>query len=209
MLCRSIAQSGFDNIVNLMQGAQMAEIRLEVSGLDAPQVRELFKQHPNLLATCRPENLTDAQRTELLKAAIEGGAKWVDIEIESSFGFTTSLMAFAKKHHCKVIISYHNYDLTPDAGQLADIVKEAVQRGAELVKVATMVKQTRDNAHLLGLYNYGFPMLALGMGPLGAITRVAALKLGAPFTFVSAPGTEGTAPGQLSENVMFDILKHL
>jgi 3-dehydroquinate dehydratase I len=209
MLCRSIAQSGYDTIVNLMQGAQMAEIRLEVSGLDAAQVRDLFMQHPNLLATCRPENLTDAQRTELLKAAIEGGAKWVDIEIESSFGFTSSIIAFAKKHHCKVIISYHNYDLTPDAGQLAEIVKESVQRGADLVKVATMVKQTRDNAHLLGLYNYGFPMLAIGMGPLGAITRVAALKLGAPFTFVSASDTQSTAPGQLTETVMENILNYL
>lgn len=209
MLCRSIAVKGFDNIVKLIDGAQMAEIRIEETGLDPKMVKALFAMHHNLLATCRPEKLSDNERKSLLMAAIDGGAKWVDIEIESDKNFTSQIVDYAKKAGCKVIISYHNYQCTPTLEQLNSIVKQAFDHDADLVKVATMVNNNTDNAKLLSLYNNNFPILAIGMGTLGAITRVAAIKLGAPFTFVSCQNIGATAPGQLSETDMKNILLYL
>lgn len=206
MLCRSVAQSGFDNIKKAIAGAQMAEIRIEKSGLSVDEVKTLFALQANLVATCRPVGITKQQRKELLMAAIEGGAQWIDLEIESDFDYCSSLLAFAREKGCKVIISYHNYDYTPDSFLLCKVVNEARKKQADLVKIATQVNTRADNARLFCLYNQGIPVLAIGMGPLGKITRIAALELGAPFTFVSMDAQNETAPGQLHEEQMRLIL---
>ncbi len=209
MLCRSIAENGLSIIKELLKGAEMAEIRMEKSGLSANEVKELFKEHNNLIATCRPADIADKERLSLLKSAIEGGAKWVDIEIESDIYFSMELTGFANEHGCKVIISYHNYSETPDLETLKTIVDRANKRKADLVKIACMVNSHTDNARLMSLYDKGQPMLSIGMGYKGVITRVAALRLGAPFTFVSADDAKETAPGQLNEKDMKLILEYL
>ncbi len=209
MLCRSIAAKGFENIKEGIQGAEMAEIRLEKSSLTISQIKELFAYQPNLVATCRPNELNNIQRKEILKAAIDGGAKWIDLEIESETDYCSELVTYAKNKGCKVIISYHNYDLTPDSNTLAKIIAKAFEKQADLVKIATQVNSISDNVLLLNLYGQNTPILAIGMGELGKITRLAALKLGAPFTFVSWENGKETAPGQIQEEDMKYLLKYL
>jgi 3-dehydroquinate dehydratase type I len=206
MLCRSVAVSGLQNIQKVIAGAEMAEIRIEKSGLTIDEVKSLFASQDNLVATCRPIGISKQERKELLMAAIEGGAKWIDLEIESDFDYCSSLIAFAREKACKVIISYHNYDYTPDSLLLGKVVNEARKKQADLVKIATQVNSRADNARLLCLYNHGIPVLAIGMGPMGKITRIAALELGAPFTFVSMDAQHQTAPGQLHEEQLRNIL---
>lgn len=206
MLCRSVAIQGLENINKAIAGAEMAEIRIEKSGLTVHEVRKLFASHPNLLATCRPEGISQQMRKELLSAAIEGGAKWIDLEIESDVDFCASLIDLAKEKGCQVIISYHNYDFTPDAFRLNEIVEEAQRLHADVVKIATQVNTLADNARLLNLYSQNITLLAIGMGTLGKITRIAATKMGAPFTFVSVDTENSTAPGQLHEEQMRNIL---
>ena len=206
MLCRSIAVKGLNKIQELLKGAEMAEIRVEKSGLDIIEVEKIFASHPNLIATCRDEGLLQYERVELLIAAIDGGAKWIDIEVESDENYASTLVEYAKSKGCKVIISYHNYENTPKQKELNDIIKECAKMGADLVKIATMVNKTDDAVRLLELYNSDISILALGMGELGKNTRVSALKLGAPFTFVSCDGEQETAPGQISESKMKSIL---
>jgi len=209
MLCRSIAAKGFKNIKELIQGAEMAEIRLEKSSLTISQIKELFSSHPYLVATCRPDGLNNIQRKEILKAAIDGGARWIDLEIESETDYCSELVTYAKNKGCKVIISYHNYNQTPDSAALAKTITEALEKQADLIKIATQVNSISDNARLLGLYGQKTPILSIGMGELGKITRLAALKLGAPFTFVSWENGKETAPGQIQEEDMKYLLKYL
>ena len=209
MLCRSIACQGFENISKLLQGAEMAEIRLEKTQLSLLEVERLFRSHPNLIATCRPDGMSPAQQTELLKLAIDNGAKWVDIEIEAGDAYTKELVTHAKSKGCLVIVSYHNYKETPEIELLDELVIGAIEKGADLVKIATQVNQLSDNTRLMALYNQPFPILVIGMGNIGKITRVAALRLGAPFTFVSGEIGNETAPGQIQETIMKEILDNL
>ena len=209
MLCRSIAVEGLVKIQELLKGSEMAEIRLEKSGLDNNQVEKLFATHSNLIATCRNEGLLQDERTELLKSAIDGGAKWIDIEVESDSYYASTLVNYANSKGCIVIISYHNYESTPNQEELDKIIKECMHMGADIVKLATMVIEKSDASRLLGLYSENKSILSLGMGELGKITRVAALGLGAPFTFVSCDNEKETAPGQISESEMKSILTSL
>ncbi len=205
--CRSISAQGLDNIRTLINGAEMAEIRIEESGLIPDEVKTLFGIHQSLIATCRPGIIPDDKRAILLKSAIDGGAEWVDIETESDDDYMRDMVMYAKKHNCKVIISYHNYQSTPEKEYLEKIIEISLLRGADLVKVATMSNSLNDNSTLLSLYIPGRSVLAIGMGPIGRITRVEALQKGAPFTFVRAPGSQESAPGQYSETEMLQILE--
>ena len=108
-----------------------------------------------------------------------------------------------------VIVSYHNYKETPEIELLDELVIGAIEKGADLVKIATQVSQLSDNTRLMALYNQPFPILVIGMGNIGKITRVAALRLGAPFTFVSGEIGNETAPGQIQETIMKEILDNL
>jgi 3-dehydroquinate dehydratase type I len=207
MLCISIDEKGKKQIMHLIKNAEMAEIRLEKEKLSIDDIIEIFGSHNNLIATCRPcAELSDSKRKEILTTAIDAGAKWIDIEIESNKKYTEYLTKYAKTHNCKVIISYHNYKITPDNIEIKKIIDICKSMGADLVKIATFVNKQQDVARILGLYAENNNILVLGMGNLGKITRIAALKLGAPFTFVSINQDRETAPGQLSENEMKKIL---
>lgn len=201
-LCRSIAEKGYDNICRLMAGAEMVEIRIEESALNVDQVRQLFAEHSNMLATCRPTNLTPEEQTAYLKAAIEGGAKWVDVEIEADDSYRANIIEIARKHNCNVIISYHNYNNTPNESELYQIAQSAKAMGADVVKLACQCNSSTDVLNLLNLYKLDFSLLAIGMGSIGAVTRIAAIPFKAPFTFVSIAGKEKTAPGQIDEDVI-------
>ena len=100
-----------------------------------------------------------------------------------------------------VVGSYHDYDATPDAdgivsrlsGMDADIRKGAfrVNRLADLASILDASKAV-DGRHVL-----------LGMGALGAVTRIRADVLGNEFSFGYVG--EPTAPGQFSVSEMLAL----
>lgn len=201
-LCRSIAVQGLNDIERLIDGAEMAEIRLEKSGLNLDEIKHLFKNHSNLLATCRPDGLTPKQQTLNLQVAIENGAEWVDVEIEADEDYRQNIVRYARKYGCKVIVSYHNYTETPTYSELMQIADLAHSMGADLVKLACQCNGQNDVLNLLNLYKLDYKILAIGMGDLGKVTRIAAITFDAPFTFVSLKGVEKTASGQIDEEIV-------
>ena len=177
----------------------MAEIRIDMAQFDELAVRTVFsKSTKPLIATCRPELVLDAKRIKLLKVAIESGAAYVDIEIESSIEFKQDIISHAKKNDCKIIISYHNYENTPSSNELHAIIDSCFDSGAHIAKIATTAQSTSDSARILGLYSHYNSLVALAMGEKGKITRVANISLGSPFTFAAISDDKKTAPGQLT-----------
>jgi 3-dehydroquinate dehydratase-1 len=187
----------------------MAEIRLDMLRPAMQDIPAIFSEHGGkMIATCRPGYHSDAERMDLLKAAIEMGCAYIDLEIDASYIFLDTMIPYAKEKGCKVILSYHNVKITPDKEALELIIIECSACGADIVKIASMVNEEQDAARLLALYAHHKNVLAIGMGEKGKITRLAALKLGAPFSYVSPDGYEQTAPGQLSENEMRALLRY-
>jgi 3-dehydroquinate dehydratase-1 len=81
--------------------------------------------------------------------------------------------------------------------------------GADIAKLATFSKSKADNARLLSLYSNDKPIVALGMGETGKITRLMAPLLGAEFTFAAMDDGQPTAPGQITYSNMKEILNKL
>jgi 3-dehydroquinate dehydratase type I len=138
----------------------------------------------------------------VLKDACRLGATYIDVEIEASEDFLKAAIAAARPSGTKVIISYHNFLETPPAVELSRIVDRCFSAGADVAKVACTVKTPADNAALLGLLVDKRPLVVVGMGELGKVTRIAAPLLGAVFTFAAPADQPGTAEGQLSADEM-------
>ena len=89
------------------------------------------------------------------------------------------------------------------------LLDRAFQLGADIAKIACAVRGAGDCARLLALHEGRNDVVALGMGPLGGVTRIAAPFLGAPFTYASLLRGRETAPGQLDVQTLESIFEQL
>jgi len=198
MICVSLSEK--DPIVcrQILEKVEMAEIRIDLAEFSDENIVKIFAARKKLIATCRPGKYSQSERIHKLKLAVESGATFIDIEIEANDDFRNTLIEIAHLHQCDVIISYHNYELTPELAELEKIMQKCFELGADLAKIATLVKVNRDNSKILSLYKAPGRLIAIGMGDLGKITRIVAPFLGAEFTYASLTEDDITAPGQIS-----------
>jgi 3-dehydroquinate dehydratase-1 len=141
--------------------------------------------------------VSDEERARVLVAAVEAGATYVDVEIESPKWFKDKVIEAARNTECQAIVSFHDFDGTPEKERLAEIVAACFDDGADVAKVACLAHTVRDSARILSLLDSDRPVIALGMGAQGKITRIAAPLLGSPLTFASRSAGQETADGQL------------
>ena len=208
-ICVSLGGMPFATCMRFASMFPLVEIRLDLLKLDPRKIELLAMQCRQWIATCRPENLNNYERTVLLSASIRSGATYVDIEYESDLVYRQQLIELARQLRCKVIISYHHFDLTPDIDTLNQIIEQAKNMGADLVKLAVTANSPADCAKIMSLYAKHSNLIAFAMGEAGKITRIAALFLGAEFTFASADEEHLTAPGQLTASQMEDVFSVL
>ena len=213
MICVSLAKMSFRRLQQLLPQLAMAEIRLDEMTLSKAEIARIFSLPLPLVATCRPGRYPKTERLEMLSTAIVNGAAYIDIEMEAGCVYRDSLLRLAKKHNCRIIISYHNKNETPQKKQLDRIVSDCFSQGAAIVKVACRVLQQQDMLRIIALYEHSLvkegSLIVLGMGAKGKLTRIAAPLLGAPFTYAALlPGRE-TAAGQIPIARMAKIIADL
>jgi 3-dehydroquinate dehydratase I len=207
MICVSVIEPDFDKCLKIIKKVGLAEIRLDEVDFSDEQIKHLFALQVKTVATCRPGRYNDEERLHKLSVAIQSGATYVDVEIESTETLKKELKVLAVKHNCKFIVSYHNYNETPIVSELDSIVKQCVDDGADVVKIACLVNNVADNACLMGLYRSNLKMIILGMGEKGKISRIAAPYLGSEFTFAAVSEKTATAPGQYAISQLQKIYK--
>jgi 3-dehydroquinate dehydratase-1 len=198
MICVSIAEKDLEKCIKSLEKIAIAEIRIDLAEFNNDEIRKVFSLRKKMIATCRPGKIRDEERTEMLKIAIESGSTYVDLEYEATEAYRNDMIGFAHSHQCDVIISYHNYERTPELEELETIVHNCYEMGADIAKIATHINVNRDNSKILSLYKAPGRLVAIGMGDLGKISRIVAPFLGAEFTYASLNEAEATAPGQIS-----------
>ncbi len=197
MICVSLAEKDPVKCLEVLKTVDMAEIRIDLVGYSDEDLKRIFSARKKLIATCRPGKYPDADRMRKLMLAIDSGATFIDLEYESPDSIRIPLIDNAHRHHCDVIISYHNYECTPELDELEHIMLHCYEKGADLAKIATQVNVNRDNSKILSLYKAPGRLVAIGMGELGKISRIVAPFLGAEFTYASLSDENATAPGQI------------
>ena len=206
-LCVSIANSSFDECVEIVKNNALVELRLDLLSLSDKEYEYLLKLNTQYIVTCRYSEDKHPNAIDTLKKVILLGADYVDIEWHLNTPYFNEILKLAKSKNCKVIVSYHNFEATPSVTEMQNIIDTAKNKGADYVKIATEVKTQKDSIKLLSLYEHNDKLIAFGMGELGRISRVSSLYMGADFTYVSIDENNKTASGQLTTDEMKTIFK--
>jgi 3-dehydroquinate dehydratase I len=208
MICVSIAEETLDLCLTALEGVAFAEIRIDGTALSREDITTLFSGHDRLIATCRPKKgFEDDERKALLCTAIESGAAYVDLEVEAPEAYRREVGACARSWGCQVISSFHDYRATPERKALEAVIDQCFKTGADIAKIACRVHSGRDNARLLGLLDTERPLVVIGMGERGRITRAVAPILGSAFTFASRQKGKETAEGQIDRDSLIKLME--
>ena len=134
----------------------------------------------------------------LLMAAIEAGAKYVDLEMEAPPMMGRKIRQACQQHGSILIRSFHDFEGTPPEATLLSTLEKGRRFGGEVVKIVTTATSKADVDSVLDLYREAEPgtLVAFCMGVEGRESRLEALKRGAPFTYACLTPEEATAPGQ-------------
>jgi len=149
---------------------------------------------------------SEAERVNELMRAVELGAAIVDIELDCP-----SLIETVKriKSSARCLISYHNWDETPPPEQLSIIVKQQLAAGADICKVVTMAGNINNSLAVLELPGRfpGIDIISFSMGPAGTLSRVLSPLAGGYLTYASLDDSAGSAPGQISVELLRGIYR--
>jgi 3-dehydroquinate dehydratase I len=196
-------------------GVDIAELRIDQFGSHEHayvlnQVRK-WSRLPTI-ATVRTEKQGGRYRQQeserlLLFKAVLPEVDAVDVELDAEI--RDQVIQLAKGQGKLAIVSYHNFDTTPSLEELSAYVDKAVQYGADVVKIATMVGHQADIRTLarLTLEKSSARLAVIGMGGQGLLTRLFLPSLGSLLTYAYIG--QPTAPGQLDADTMFDMLRQM
>lgn len=161
-----------------------------------------------LIFTCRIDleggmrEISRDRRLELFNRVMESGdVDLVDVELCNDREFIDTIKDQALKCGVKVILSYHNFTETPSESMIYAKLVEAQVAGADIAKFAAMPKDHGDVLTLLNATHKARkevikgPIVAMSMGPQGAVSRLAGGLYGSDVTF--AIGMQSSAPGQI------------
>jgi len=230
MICATIQNKTFEEILELLEKVEMAEIRLDRCNLDESEIGIIFSEDLPLVATCRISEIGGSlsnlpEESRIIKAsqiaekklakAIEAGAKYVDVEIEAPKQMSKRIQKLARENGTVFIRSYHDFEHTDSIEALKAMVEKCRYHGADIVKIVTKALTEEDNAFVLSLYNPELwkgnelapvqgGLIAFCMGETGRNSRIDCLKFGSPYTYAAADeaAAEGQWPyGQMHEAV--------
>ncbi|MGA1789987.1 MAG: shikimate dehydrogenase [bacterium] len=219
MICCPVIAENIDEVRKQMdlaaETADIVEIRLDyISEFNDLDLRRIisWKKSP-LIMTCRKQDEggryagSEERRIEILHRCAEFGADHVDIEMGSGRQAVEELISCRKDS--KIILSYHNFDEMP--ADINGIYLQMKKLGADILKIAVMPKNLRDNLRMFGLIEKakeeGRDFIGICMGALGEVSRILSLVYGSYLTFGSMEKGKESAPGQISCGILRDVYR--
>lgn len=196
-------------------GERFLEFRLDYLArpMDGVKVISRFlEEYPDatLLATCRRHqnggryNGSIEEEIRILDAALDAGAKAVDVEIESAEHVSARLEGLRSR--AWLIVSYHNFSGTP---AMDPVLRRMQKVTADAYKIVTTARKPSDNHRVLALAksNPKTNLILLAMGEAGFPTRVLSPAFGGIYTYAAPSAVEGTASGQVSARMLRNMFR--
>ena len=146
--------------------------------------------------------LSEPQVLALYEAvAASGTVAAMDYEMAHEPALVQQARALTRRHGLALVLSFHDFQRTPDDAQLDARFAQAAQLQADVAKAAVMPQAMADVHRLLGATlraseSLPIPVVAMSMGTLGAVTRLCGGAYGSALTF--AVGSTASAPGQIA-----------
>jgi 3-dehydroquinate dehydratase I len=199
------SRADLDRALRMRRSPDLFELRLDCLAGVADQVEKvLSKLRAPFIITARDPHEGGAgewrlrDRRDLLARFLKD-ADYIDVELRSATALR-SLINLAEEKNIQRIISFHNFKSTPSVRILAAKAREARSHGADIFKVATRTDTPMELRRLLEFMTRSRLDLALavmGIGKLGAISRVLLARAGSVLIYASV-GATSDVEGQLS-----------
>ncbi len=163
-----------------------------------------------LLSTVRSKeeggaDLSDEERLKIFQEVIPD-SDIVDIELLSE-NINKEVIEIAKKEGKLSLVSYHDFEKTPSEDEIQSIIDKGASLSADIIKYAFFVKNTEDVGRILSVTykNRDKNLVAIGMGELGKLTRVAGFFFGSliSYTFIG----KSFAPGQIDVDKLVEEMR--
>ncbi|KAF0178168.1 MAG: 3-dehydroquinate dehydratase I [Nitrospirae bacterium] len=201
-----------------LEAVDLVELRIDlcVSAMDEQSVAALALEArarfgKPILATIRHTSeggQRDFGNRISLYAALAPHVEMIDIEITAAGEFR-KVRDICNAAKTALIGSYHNFLLTPDDDALEVIHSTGRSLGADIVKLALMPQNREDIFRIVAftMRHRTEKIITIGMGQLGASTRLFTPLLGSLITYGAV--TRTTAPGQLSAEELSGLFQRL
>ena len=197
-------------------GLDWIEFRIDrFSSADQKRVLEERARYADLpvLATLRTQQEggewagSEKERLALFEAVLPD-VEAADIEL-SSEEIREGVLEVAREFGKTTIVSFHDFEATPEFPALTECVNRARALGADAVKIATWCRDRTDLQTLarLTIEMSEEPLITIGMGPYGKASRVLLPALGSAATYTYLG--KSTAPGQWTLEETVSLLQTL
>ena len=149
----------------------------------------------------QPIAATESQVLAAYEAVIASGTvDAIDCELSQPENDIARLRTLSRQHGVAKILSFHDFNGTPENATLLALVERAIALGGDAVKIAVMPQSMADVLRLLDVTRQihergAIPVISMAMGEMGRMTRVAGGLFGSAMTF--AAGVNASAPGQM------------
>jgi 3-dehydroquinate dehydratase-1 len=165
---------------------------------------KISKLRAPLIITARHPMEGGANRLSLLQrhnllARFLSRARYIDVELRSA-PLLRSLLRLARKQNTRRIISVHHLKSTPSPDRLRTQARAAKTYGADIFKLATRTDTPAQLTRLIDFVaakNLDVAVSAMGIGKLGAASRVLLACCGSALVYVSV-GAATDIEGQIS-----------
>lgn len=132
--------------------------------------------------------------------AASGCVDLMDFEMANAAADVGRVRELTRSRGLPLVLSFHDFQRTPSAADLAARFAQAHGLGADVAKIAVMPRSAQDVHTLLGATlaaseSLPIPVVSMAMGPLGAVSRLCGGAFGSALTF--AVGAAASAPGQM------------
>jgi 3-dehydroquinate dehydratase I len=199
------SRADLERAVRMRKPPDLFELRLDHLAGMADQVENvLLRLRTPLIITARHPHEGGARKLRLrqrrdLLARFLNHAQYIDVELRSAPALR-SLLALAEKKNIRRIISFHDFKSTPRARILAAKARDARSHGADIFKVATRTDTPMELGRLVAFITNNrvdVPLAVMGIGKLGAISRVLLARAGSVLIYASVDAASDVE-GQLS-----------
>jgi len=207
MICVSLGKIPFEKALEISSKEELVEIRADLMDLTKDQLHDILETKSKKVFTFRSAHFSQSRREEYFRIVLHHNIEFIDLDYAEDKELLEVLSNAITFADTQLILSSHNYERTPSVKELNDLMMNLESKGPDIIKIACRVIYDEDIVNLLSLYRKPGKKIILGMGQKGIITRVAALYMGAEFTYAFPEGEEKTAPGQLTRKDLEDIME--
>lgn len=152
-----------------------------------------------------------AEEYATLVARLAESADAVDVQVDKPLeeDRVRWLIRYAQSVGAVVVASHHDFVQTPPEEEIFGRLYAMKVLGADIVKVAYRTDGPADalavmNAQMRARTVLRKPVIAIGMGGAGALTRIGGNAIGSAATFAAVSGA--SAPGQLNAHAVREAL---